>query len=148
MILTRHFRVLCVVGCVLLLSSLSSTAFAPLSTQPLPRVHLSTRATPTNLFWSTPSVGKIGNKSRVISYMSESTSTTAEGGENVPSTSKSSKGFLSRVTSVIPPAEERQKIVPLALMFFCILFNYTILRDTKDVLMVSTSCNEARILTS
>ena len=26
------------------------------------------------------------------------------------------------------------KIVPLALMFFCILFNYTILRDTKVLL--------------
>ena len=24
-----------------------------------------------------------------------------------------------------------QKIVPLGFMFFCILFNYTILRDTK-----------------
>ena len=24
-----------------------------------------------------------------------------------------------------------QKIIPLGLMFFCILFNYTILRDTK-----------------
>eukprot|EP00898_Chlorokybus_atmophyticus_P001720 jgi/Chlat1/2549/Chrsp175S02404 len=29
------------------------------------------------------------------------------------------------------------KIVPLGLMFFCILFNYTILRDTKDVLVVT-----------
>ncbi|CBI36236.3 unnamed protein product, partial [Vitis vinifera] len=30
-----------------------------------------------------------------------------------------------------------KKIVPLGLMFFCILFNYTILRDTKDVLVVT-----------
>ncbi|BDA49057.1 ADP,ATP carrier protein 1 [Coccomyxa sp. Obi] len=30
-----------------------------------------------------------------------------------------------------------QKIVPLGFMFFCILFNYTILRDTKDVLVVT-----------
>jgi AAA family ATP:ADP antiporter len=29
------------------------------------------------------------------------------------------------------------KILPLGLMFFCILFNYTILRDTKDVLVVT-----------
>ena len=29
------------------------------------------------------------------------------------------------------PALTWQKIVPLGLMFFCILFNYTILRDTK-----------------
>jgi AAA family ATP:ADP antiporter len=32
---------------------------------------------------------------------------------------------------VIPPANERKKLIPLAMMFFCILFNYTILRDTK-----------------
>nr|ABG37645.1 plastid ATP/ADP-transporter [Populus trichocarpa] len=30
-----------------------------------------------------------------------------------------------------------KKIIPLGLMFFCILFNYTILRDTKDVLVVT-----------
>lgn len=44
---------------------------------------------------------------------------------------------LDQLKSAIPPAEERKKLVPLALMFFCILFNYTILRDTKDVLMVT-----------
>lgn len=37
----------------------------------------------------------------------------------------------------MPPERERRKLVPLALMFFCILFNYTILRDTKDVLMIT-----------
>jgi len=47
------------------------------------------------------------------------------------------KGLFSKLKSAIPPASERQKLVPLALMFFCILFNYTILRDTKDVLMVT-----------
>lgn len=31
----------------------------------------------------------------------------------------------------------RAQVVPLGLMFFCILFNYTILRDTKDVLVVT-----------
>lgn len=30
-----------------------------------------------------------------------------------------------------------KKVIPLGLMFFCILFNYTILRDTKDVLVVT-----------
>ncbi|MCE7766649.1 hypothetical protein GQL56_28900, partial [Pseudomonas putida] len=30
-----------------------------------------------------------------------------------------------------------KKIIPLGAMFFCILFNYTILRDTKDVLVVT-----------
>ncbi|KAJ0613621.1 putative ADP/ATP carrier protein, bacteria [Helianthus annuus] len=36
-----------------------------------------------------------------------------------------------------------KKIIPLGLMFFCILFNYTILRDTKDVLVVTRGANES-----
>lgn len=32
---------------------------------------------------------------------------------------------------------ELKKVLPMFLMFFCISFNYTILRDTKDVLVVS-----------
>lgn len=48
------------------------------------------------------------------------------------------KSMLQKIKSVIPPANERKKLIPLALMFFCILFNYTILRDTK----VSTFINE------
>jgi ATP:ADP antiporter, AAA family len=39
-----------------------------------------------------------------------------------------------------------QKIVPLGLMFFCILFNYTILRDTKDVLVVTAPGSGAEII--
>ncbi|CAD7702420.1 unnamed protein product, partial [Ostreobium quekettii] len=38
------------------------------------------------------------------------------------------------------------KIVPLGLMFFCILFNYTILRDTKDVLVVTAPGSGAEII--
>lgn len=48
--------------------------------------------------------------------------------------------------SVIPPANERKKLIPLALMFFCILFNYTILRDTKDVLMVTAPKSGAEVI--
>lgn len=33
--------------------------------------------------------------------------------------------------ALIPTKSERKKLLPLAGMFFCILFNYTILRDTK-----------------
>lgn len=33
----------------------------------------------------------------------------------------------------MPTKTELKKLLPLGLMFFCILFNYTILRDTKDV---------------
>src|ERR1700730_7451050 len=32
---------------------------------------------------------------------------------------------------------ELKKLVPMLLMFFCISFNYTILRDTKDTLIVT-----------
>ena len=39
-----------------------------------------------------------------------------------------------------------KKVVPLGLMFFCILFNYTILRDTKDVLVVTAPGSGAEII--
>lgn len=38
------------------------------------------------------------------------------------------------------------KIIPLGAMFFCILFNYTILRDTKDVLVVTAPGSGAEII--
>lgn len=36
-------------------------------------------------------------------------------------------------------AFELRKLIPMFLMFFCISFNYTILRDTKDTLVVTAS---------
>lgn len=39
-----------------------------------------------------------------------------------------------------------KKILPLGLMLFCILFNYTILRDTKDVLVVTAPNSGAEII--
>ncbi|KAL9264842.1 ADP,ATP carrier protein 1, chloroplastic-like protein [Drosera capensis] len=39
-----------------------------------------------------------------------------------------------------------KKIIPLGLMFFCILFNYTISRDTKDVLVVTAKGSSAEII--
>ncbi|MBS4167915.1 NTP/NDP exchange transporter [Parachlamydia sp. AcF125] len=38
---------------------------------------------------------------------------------------------------------ELKKLLPMFLMFFCISFNYTILRDTKDTLIVTSSGAEA-----
>src|ERR1700675_3346629 len=38
---------------------------------------------------------------------------------------------------------ELKKLVPMLLMFFCISFNYTILRDTKDTLIVTAAGAEA-----
>lgn len=56
------------------------------------------------------------------------------------------KSFFQKVKGLIPPASERKKLLPLALMFFCILFNYTILRDTKDVLMVTAPKSGAEVI--
>ena len=39
-----------------------------------------------------------------------------------------------------------KKLLPLGMMFFCILFNYTILRDTKDVLVVTAPKSGAEII--
>ncbi|URE20009.1 ADP,ATP carrier protein 1 [Musa troglodytarum] len=39
-----------------------------------------------------------------------------------------------------------KKIIPLGMMFFCILFNYTILRGTKDVLVVAANGSGAEII--
>ena len=47
-------------------------------------------------------------------------------------------GFLSKITSALPPPKTLKKLLPLGTMFFFILFNYTILRDTKDVLVVTS----------
>ena len=58
-------------------------------------------------------------------------------------TSSKNGNWLSRV---LPPKNELQKLVPLALMFFCILFSYTILRDTKDVLMVTAPKSGAEVI--
>ena len=39
-----------------------------------------------------------------------------------------------------------KKVIPLGLMFFSILFNYMILRDTKDVLEVAAKGSSAEII--
>ena len=56
------------------------------------------------------------------------------------------KGFFGRIKASMPSAQERKKLLPLALMFFCILFSYTILRDTKDVLMVTAPKSGAEVI--
>jgi len=55
-------------------------------------------------------------------------------------------GLFTRIKEGIPPANERKKLMPLAMIFFCILFNYTILRDTKDVLMVTARGSGAEVI--
>jgi TLC ATP/ADP transporter len=55
-------------------------------------------------------------------------------------------GMWNKLKAIVPPANERQKLIPLALMFFCILFSYTILRDTKDVLMITAPKSGAEVI--
>ena len=44
--------------------------------------------------------------------------------------------------------DPQRRQVPLASMFFCILFSYTILRDTKDVLVRASTCPASALLCS
>jgi len=55
-------------------------------------------------------------------------------------------GFLKKMKTIIPKRSERKKLIPLAIMFFCILFSYTILRDTKDVLMITAPKSGAEVI--
>jgi hypothetical protein len=68
--------------------------------------------------------------------------------ENIASSPEEPKkgGLMGKLQSIVPPAKERKKLFPLALMFFCILFNYTILRDTKDVLMITAPKSGAEVI--
>lgn len=71
------------------------------------------------------------------------TTTADTSGDDTP---QSKAGFLEKIKAALPPKDERQKLIPLATMFFCILFNYTILRDTKDVLMVTAPKSGAEVI--
>lgn len=73
-------------------------------------------------------------------------SNVAEQSEADKPTEEKKGGAWNKFKKAIPPANERQKLIPLALMFFCILFNYTILRDTKDVLMVTAPKSGAEVI--
>lgn len=78
-------------------------------------------------------------RSNRSSHLSMSDVASASGGEK-------SKGLLEKLKSIVPPANERKKLLPLSLMFFCILFSYTILRDTKDVLMITAPKSGAEVI--
>uniref|UniRef100_A0A6V1LEJ0 ADP,ATP carrier protein n=1 Tax=Heterosigma akashiwo TaxID=2829 RepID=A0A6V1LEJ0_HETAK len=54
--------------------------------------------------------------------------------------------FMQKLKAQLPTKAEKKKILPLGLMFFLILFNYTILRDTKDVLVVTAPASGAEII--
>lgn len=55
---------------------------------------------------------------------------------------------FGKIRSILWPihAFELKKIIPLLLMFFCVIFNYTILRDMKDALVVTAPGSGAEII--
>mmetsp|Transcript_39229 Transcript_39229/g.47507 ORF Transcript_39229/g.47507 Transcript_39229/m.47507 type:complete len:618 (-) Transcript_39229:564-2417(-) len=59
---------------------------------------------------------------------------------------KGDAGKEEEATFLGMPILTIQKVLPLGLMFFCILFNYTILRDTKDVLVVTAPGSGAEVI--
>jgi TLC ATP/ADP transporter len=81
---------------------------------------------------------------RIKSGLRLSDAAVSDAGDDEASTKPS--GIWNKVKSIVPPANERQKLIPLALMFFCILFSYTILRDTKDVLMITAPKSGAEVI--
>jgi AAA family ATP:ADP antiporter len=60
----------------------------------------------------------------------------------LPETLLEKKGFFS----ILKDKKIMKKILPQTLMMFFILFNYTILRDTKDVLVVTAPKSGAEII--
>lgn len=60
--------------------------------------------------------------------------------DDVPIAVPEAKKFLGQDVKTL------KKVIPLGLMFFCILYNYTILRDTKDVLVVTAPGSGAEII--
>ncbi|GAX24285.1 ATP:ADP antiporter, AAA family [Fistulifera solaris] len=74
-----------------------------------------------------------------------SSSKLAATAERIPEESSGSK-WRRRIQSLIPEPQERKKLLPLAIMFFFIIFNYTILRDTKDVLLVTAPKSGAEVI--
>lgn len=86
-----------------------------------------------------PFANTIDNKCSTSSslYMSEGDAAAAQ---------PPKQSFMEKLKSKIPPANERKKLIPLASMFFFILFNYTILRDTKDVLMITAKGSGAEVI--
>lgn len=117
---------------VCLLAALqASSGFSP-SGRTLPLVS-SPSITTSKAFRSSSTTNKRSNGSSSRLYMSEAAQPPKQ-------------SLISKLKSKIPPANERKKLIPLASMFFFILFNYTILRDTKDVLMVTAKKSGAEVI--
>lgn len=74
------------------------------------------------------------------------TTTDSVGTEAVNIASATPAATDSKAVAKDVPAKTVKKLLPLGLMLFFILFNYTILRDTKDVLVVTAPGGGAEII--
>ncbi|CAF2209126.1 ADP,ATP carrier protein 1, chloroplastic-like [Brassica napus] len=81
----------------------------------------------------------ISHKLRSTEFICKAEGAASSGDGDTAAIAASPKIFGVEVTTL-------KKIIPLGLMFFCILFNYTILRDTKDVLVVTAKGSSAEII--
>ncbi|CAI5496259.1 unnamed protein product [Closterium sp. Naga37s-1] len=77
---------------------------------------------------------------RPISVRANAAAAAADSGEPAGSIAKAPSKILGVEVITL------KKIIPLGIIFFCILFNYTILRDTKDVLVVTAPGSGAEII--
>ncbi|GJP46332.1 hypothetical protein CLOM_g5634 [Closterium sp. NIES-68] len=77
---------------------------------------------------------------RSISVRANAAAAAADSSEPAGAVAKAPAKFLGVEVITL------KKIVPLGIIFFCILFNYTILRDTKDVLVVTAPGSGAEII--
>ena len=103
---------------VTLLLPAQALAFSAATVLPTPRV---TALAPHSQQWRTalPALGR-----RSFTPRLQEAALPADGGK-------------SNWPAFLPPRKELKKVLPLGLMFFFILFSYTILRDTKDVCYAS-----------
>ena len=58
------------------------------------------------------------------------------------------KEEFGKIRSLLWPVHsyEYKKLLPMFFMFFCISFNYTILRNTKDVLILTAAGSGANAI--
>ncbi|KAG2319844.1 hypothetical protein Bca4012_053903 [Brassica carinata] len=112
-----------------------------LFTRNLPPLSISSNGhTKVQSFQRNPLRISISHKERNRGFICKAESAAAAaGGEGDSAVTTTPNIFGVEVTTL-------KKIIPLGLMFFCILFNYTILRDTKDVLVVTAKGSSAEII--
>ncbi|KAJ7550065.1 hypothetical protein O6H91_07G081300 [Diphasiastrum complanatum] len=90
--------------------------------------------------WSHHSGARLRTSVKRPTVRAEAAVASAPGGASDAFPSSKSKKILGVEVTTL------KKVIPLGIMFFCILFNYTILRDTKDVLVVTAKGSSAEII--